>query len=52
VFFQILRTWVADHEYGNAITQDFIDLSEQISGQDLTNFFDVWLYQPVKPTVW
>ena len=52
LFFQILRTWVADHEYGTATTEDFIALSEQVSGQDLTNFFDVWLYQPVKPTTW
>jgi hypothetical protein len=21
-------------------------------GQDLTSFFDTWLYQPVKPTTW
>ena len=51
-FFQILRTWVTDHEYGNATTAQFIALSEQISGQDLTSFFDTWLYQPVKPTTW
>ena len=51
-FFQILRTWVTDHEYGNATTAEFIALSEQISGQDLTSFFDTWLYQPMKPTTW
>jgi len=51
-FFQILRTWVADHRYGNATTEQFIALSEQISGQDLSNFFQVWLYTPSKPTTW
>jgi aminopeptidase N len=51
-FFTILRTWVAEHRYGNASTEDFIALSEDVSGQDLTDFFQVWLYAPVKPTTW
>jgi aminopeptidase N len=33
-------------------TGQFIDLAEQRSGMDLTRFFDVWLYQPAKPTAW
>ena len=33
-------------------TPQFIALAEQISGMDLTHFFDVWLYQPAKPTTW
>jgi aminopeptidase N len=51
-FFQILRAWTAQHRYSTATTQQFIDLSEQISGQDLSNFFQVWLYTPAKPTSW
>jgi aminopeptidase N len=51
-FFQILRTWAAQHRYGTATTEEFIDLSEQVSGQDLSNFFQVWLYTPEKPTSW
>jgi aminopeptidase N len=51
-FFQILRTWTAQHKYGTATTEEFIDLCEQISGQDLSNFFQVWLYTPEKPTSW
>jgi aminopeptidase N len=51
-FFQILRTWYAEHKHGTATTQEFIDLSEQISGQDLSNFFQVWLYTAGKPTTW
>ena len=50
-FFQImLRTWVAQNRYGNVTTPQFIALAEQISGMDLDHFFDVWLYQPEKPT--
>jgi hypothetical protein len=51
-FFRILRTWTAQHRYGTATTEEFIALSEQISGQDLSNFFQVWLYTPDKPKQW
>jgi aminopeptidase N len=51
-FFQILRTWVAEHLHGTATTEEFIALSERISGQDLSNFFQVWLYTAGKPTAW
>jgi aminopeptidase N len=51
-FFQVLRTWVAQHRYGTATTEQFISLSEQISGQNLDSFFQTWLYTPGKPTRW
>jgi aminopeptidase N len=52
VFFRILRDWAEQHRYGNATTEQFIDLSERDSGQSLRHFFDVWLYQPHKPPSW
>jgi aminopeptidase N len=51
-FFQILRDWVAAHRYGNVTTGQFIAAAERDSGRDLGHFFDVWLYQPAKPTSW
>lgn len=42
-FFDILRTWLVRFGGGVASTQDFIDLSEELSGQDLTGFFSGWL---------
>jgi aminopeptidase N len=51
-FFAILRTWYEENKYGDVTTADFIALSERISGQQLDEFFDIWLYRPVKPTVW
>jgi aminopeptidase N len=51
-FFQILRTWVADHRHGHGTTEQFIALAEEISGQQLDAFFDVWIYQKGKPTSW
>ena len=51
-FFEILRRWYADNRYGNVSTEDFIALSEEVSGQELDAFFDVWLYTDGKPTSW
>ena len=45
-FWTVLRTWVADHRHGNASTADFIALAEETSGQDLDDFFEVWLDDP------
>ncbi|MBM2622721.1 M1 family metallopeptidase [Actinoplanes sp. LDG1-06] len=50
-FFEILRTWVADHRYGNATTKEFTDLAEKISGKDLDALFQAWLYTPSRPVV-
>jgi aminopeptidase N len=52
VFVRLLRDWAAAHRYGNATTAQFIRLAERESGRDLRHFFDVWLYQPGKPTAW
>jgi aminopeptidase N len=51
-FFRLLRDWFAQHKYGTITTREFIRLAEKESGQHLGHFFDVWLYQPVKPTSW
>ena len=52
VFFRILRTWAQEHRFGNVTTPQFIALAEREAGQSLQRFFDVWLYQPGKPTSW
>jgi aminopeptidase N len=48
-FTDLLRTWYAENRYGTVTTADFIALAEQVSGQDLRQFFDMWLFQPGKP---
>ncbi len=48
-FFAILREWAARYGGGNATVQDFVALSEEISGQDLDSLFDAWLYQTALP---
>lgn len=52
VFFRILREWYARNRDGNVTTAGFIRLAEERSGRQLDAFFDAWLYQPTKPTVW
>ena len=51
-FFHILRDWAAEHRYGNVTSAQFIALAQRDSGMNLDHFFDVWLYQPDKPTSW
>jgi aminopeptidase N len=51
-FFAATREWIERYDDGTATTEDFIALYEEVSGQDLTEFFDIWLFQPVKPTNW
>ncbi len=48
-FFTLLRRWVAAHRYRTAITGEFIDLAEKISGQHLDRFFHMWLWRQAKP---
>jgi aminopeptidase N len=48
-FFEILRTWSSRYGGGDASTEDFIALAEEVSGEDLTALFDAWLYQPDLP---
>jgi aminopeptidase N len=51
-FRRILKAWTSEHRHGNVTTADLIALAKRESGQDLDHFFDVWLYQPGKPTEW
>ncbi len=52
VFFTILRTYYQRYQNSNASTADFIAVAEEVSGQDLRDFFDAWLFAeavPAKP---
>ena len=49
-FLEILRTWAADHADSTATTDQLIELSEAVSGQELSGFFDEWLFTTSKPT--
>ncbi|MGI8460086.1 MAG: M1 family metallopeptidase [Solirubrobacterales bacterium] len=52
VFFRILRAWLSENAYGNVTTDDFIALAERESGEELSEFFDIWLFRKGKPEGW
>ena len=43
-FFQILKTYHERYKGGNVRTADFIAVAEEVSGKELSAFFDSWLY--------
>ena len=51
-FFTIMRDWAQQNRFGTVTTPQFIALAQRDSGMDLSAFFQVWLYQPGKPTSW
>jgi aminopeptidase N len=48
-FAHLLKRWVAVHRHRHGTTEQFEALAAQVSGQDLTSFFDAWLHQPTRP---
>lgn len=50
-FFNLLQTWVETYKYQNAVTAEFQAMAEQISGQDLDQFFDQWIFGAGIPSV-
>jgi aminopeptidase N len=50
-FFRILRTWAARKSGGNGTTRQFVALAERISGEQLDELFDTWLFTPGKPAL-
>ena len=50
-FFRILRTYLDRYKYGNASTDDFIAVAEEVSGEDLSAFFDAWLLGEELPPI-
>ena len=49
-FFEILRTWAADRKDLTGTTDQFLALAESISGMQLDNLLDEWLFTPRRPT--
>jgi aminopeptidase N len=50
-FFEIMRAYYQRYQYANATTADFIAVAELVSGQDLSDLFNSWLYDEVVPDV-
>jgi len=51
VLFDMIRTYFQRFKDSNAAIEDFIALANEVSGEDLSDLFDVWLYQKVVPEI-
>ena len=51
MFFDVVRTWTSRKGGGNATTEEFIALTEELSGRSLSDFFDLWLYTEGLPDI-
>jgi aminopeptidase N len=51
-FLELTQRWLAENSGSHASTADYIALAEEVSGQDLEHFFEVWLSTPAKPSDW
>jgi aminopeptidase N len=51
VFFEILRTYHGRFRHATATTADFVGVAEQVSGQDLEEFFHGWLFEQALPDI-
>ncbi len=43
-FFKILRTYYQTYKYKNASTKDFENICKKVSGKDLEQFFNQWVF--------
>ena len=51
-FFELLLEYAARYKYGNVTTQDFIDLTVEISGDETAaGLLEAWLYEDAVPDV-
>ncbi|MGE5364677.1 MAG: M1 family metallopeptidase [Bacteroidota bacterium] len=45
IFFRVLREYYNTYKYRSASTEDFRNLCQKISGKDLNQFFQQWVYK-------
>ncbi len=50
-FFEILRSFYKTYRNKNATTDDFIEIAERISEENLSVFFNQWLYRSTLPEI-
>jgi LPXTG-motif cell wall-anchored protein len=50
-FLAILKGWATENSGSSVSTEQFVDYAESVSGQDLTDFFNTWIYTAGKPAL-
>ncbi len=48
-FFTALRTWTIQRRGGNGSVTDFLALIERVSGKNVDNIAQTWLFTPTHP---
>jgi aminopeptidase N len=48
-FWRLLRRWLAERDGGHGSVEEFRALAEEVTGEDLSAFFDAWLLGGVPP---
>ena len=48
-FWAIVHAWTQTNAFGTGTTEEFVALAEQVSGRDLGDLFDLWLFTPSRP---
>jgi aminopeptidase N len=50
-FFAILQSYLERFGGGTAGSEEFVAVAEEVSGQDLEEFFRAWLIDPLMPDI-
>ena len=50
-FFKVLQTYYTRYKGGNVTTDDLIAISQEVSGKNLSEFFDHWLFTVDLPPI-
>ncbi len=50
-FFAVLQEWATTHRYGNASTNQFLDLVESFGGPGARQLMEQWLFSPALPPI-
>ena len=50
-FFEVIQVYYDRFKYSNASIEDFIAVTNEVSGRDMTDFFQSWLFEESTPEV-
>ncbi len=51
LFRRCVKTYLETHAYKTVVTQDLVEILEELSGRSLSQFFDQWVYLSGYPTL-
>ena len=49
LFFRLLRVWAREQGGGHVTIEEFIATAERVTGRQLDDLFETWLFTPAKP---